>query len=32
MNARTIQTDVFRETLEKMWPIWVGKINDLTTF
>ena len=28
MNARTIQTDVFRETLEKMWPTWVGKIND----
>ena len=28
MNAQTIQTSIFRESLEKLWPTWVSKIND----
>ena len=28
MNANTIQTDTFRETMEKIWPIWVSSINN----
>ena len=27
MNANTIHTDTFRESLEKLWPTWVGLIN-----
>ena len=28
MNANTIQSDIFRESLEKLWPEWVNRIND----
>ena len=28
MNAQTIQTHVFRESLEKLWPTWTDKINE----
>ena len=28
MNANTIQSDIFRESLEKLWPQWVNRIND----
>ena len=28
MNANTIQIDTFRETMEKIWPIWVSGINN----
>ena len=28
MNANTTQTDTFRETMEKIWPIWVSGINN----
>ena len=28
MNAQTIQTNIFRESLEKLWPAWTDKINE----
>ena len=28
INAQTIQTHVFRESLEKLWPTWTDKINE----
>ena len=28
MNAQTIQTNIFRESLEKLWPTWTDKINE----
>ena len=28
MNAQTIQTHAFRESLEKLWPTWTDKINE----
>ena len=28
MNVKTIQSDTFRESLEKLWPNWVSRIND----
>ena len=28
INAQTIQTHVFRELLEKLWPTWTDKINE----
>ena len=27
MNVLTIQSHVFKESLEKLWPIWMEKIN-----
>ena len=28
MNANTIQSNIFRESLEKLWPGWVRRIDD----
>ena len=28
MNANTIQSNIFRESLEKLWPGWVHRIDD----
>ena len=28
INAQAIQTHVFRESLEKLWPTWTDKINE----
>ena len=28
MNVNTIQSDTFRESLEKLWPNWVSRINE----
>ena len=31
MNVLTIQSNVFKESLEKLWPIWTEKINTYET-